>query len=236
MPIVEAFNDVKRKPLLPPEGIAGMDDLRSLAAIEIGTGARAFKADQSGIWLGANTFATAPFSVSMLGALAAKSATFKDGDDITIVDAGGLVSTASFTKSDTTTGSLIQAITTGSRTDITGATLTFSLDRAAIVLMIADVRFWMYRTSGSGDWRGDGVMNFDIDGTEKNGAIRSRGGESTTGDGYGSGSMTPGSMHRIEELASGSHTIKLQAYLSSTINNGALKIYNFKLSYIVMGK
>lgn len=68
--------DISLKPLPRTEGIAGLDDLRRVGAIEIGTGTRAFKADQSGIWLGANKFTDAPFSVTMAGALVASSATF----------------------------------------------------------------------------------------------------------------------------------------------------------------
>lgn len=67
MPIIKAFNDIKRKPLPQKEGIAGFDDLRKVSAIQVGTGNRAFKADQSGIWLGANKFADAPFKVTPAG-------------------------------------------------------------------------------------------------------------------------------------------------------------------------
>ena len=65
--IIQAFNDIKRKPLPEREGIAGFDDLRTIAALQVGTGNRAFKADQSGIWLGANKWVDAPFRVAMDG-------------------------------------------------------------------------------------------------------------------------------------------------------------------------
>ena len=67
MPIIRAFNNIKRKRLPEKQGIAGYSDLRSVAAIQVGTGTRAFKADSSGIWLGAHKFANAPFKVSMDG-------------------------------------------------------------------------------------------------------------------------------------------------------------------------
>lgn len=76
MPIVQAFKNVKRKRLFSRRGVAGMDDLRSVAAMEVGVGNRAFKADQSGIWLGANKWADAPFRVDMQGNLVASAATF----------------------------------------------------------------------------------------------------------------------------------------------------------------
>lgn len=71
---INPFNDVSDKPLDTVSNY-GTDILRNVAAIEIGRGARAFKADESGIWLGGKTFATAPFSVDMLGNLIANSAT-----------------------------------------------------------------------------------------------------------------------------------------------------------------
>jgi len=64
MPAIKAFNDIKSKPFPRPEGIAGMADLRSVGAIQVGAGNRGFKADPSGIWLGAAKFANAPFRVS----------------------------------------------------------------------------------------------------------------------------------------------------------------------------
>ncbi len=83
--------NIPQKSLPQPDDLRGFDDLRRTSALEVGTGGRAFKADESGIWLGGNKFTDAPFSVDMEGALAAKSATFTDGDDTTIIDAQGLV-------------------------------------------------------------------------------------------------------------------------------------------------
>jgi len=64
------------KPLPQPTGIGGADDLRNVASIKVGDGSRAFKADESGIWLGANKWASAPFRVDMQGNVVATSATF----------------------------------------------------------------------------------------------------------------------------------------------------------------
>lgn len=75
MPI-EAFNDIPRRPLPQREGIGGFNDLRSIAALQVGVGNRAFKSDESGIWLGAHKWADAPFRVDMQGNVVATSATF----------------------------------------------------------------------------------------------------------------------------------------------------------------
>lgn len=60
------FNDVKDVPL-PSLGDVGQTVMPNVASIKIGQGDQAFKGDQSGIWLGANKFADAPFSVDMDG-------------------------------------------------------------------------------------------------------------------------------------------------------------------------
>lgn len=71
------FNDVKRVPLPFETGqVKGQANLSNLGALNIGHGAQGFRADQSGIWLGAEKFADAPFSVDMAGNLIASSATF----------------------------------------------------------------------------------------------------------------------------------------------------------------
>ncbi len=74
MPAIKAFNDIKRKSLPTPSGIGGLDDLRRVAALEVGTGARAVKMDQSGLWIGGNKFEDANFKINLLGALFAQSA------------------------------------------------------------------------------------------------------------------------------------------------------------------
>ena len=51
--------------------------LSEVRELSVGQGGNnVFRADEQGIWLGGDTFASAPFKVSMLGALTASSATF----------------------------------------------------------------------------------------------------------------------------------------------------------------
>lgn len=63
---------------LPPTPIGELNQYSSqlsgnFQAIQIGAGNKSYKADRSGIWLGANTFAEAPFSVDMQGNVWANS-------------------------------------------------------------------------------------------------------------------------------------------------------------------
>jgi hypothetical protein len=102
-----------------------------------GYGDAVFGSDENGIWLGAAEFADAPFNVDMDGALAAKSATFTDGDDVTIIDSSGLVSSASFITGQN--GEVNSGIITTSSTslvDMTKTDVIFTLDRSTVVLVI----------------------------------------------------------------------------------------------------
>ena len=95
MQTINAFNDVTRSELPTPDNVAGLDDLRSVAALEVGHGARSFKGDSSGIWMGANTFANAPFKVDMDGNIYLESADGKLVIDavnnrIVVYDASGV--------------------------------------------------------------------------------------------------------------------------------------------------
>jgi len=75
--IIEAFNDIDSIPLLPTTGmVAGQSQLNNVRTLQIGNGVQAFHGDQSGIWLGAERFVDAPFSVDMLGNVIASSGTF----------------------------------------------------------------------------------------------------------------------------------------------------------------
>ena len=76
MSIINPFNDVERKQLPSQNNIAGQDNLSSVSSIAVGVGSQAFKGDSSGIWLGANKFEDAPFSVNMAGHVIATSADF----------------------------------------------------------------------------------------------------------------------------------------------------------------
>lgn len=80
-PPLKSFRDTKEASPLPlPKGkIAGDPVVFQFKSIKIGAGATVFVGDISGIWLGARTFATAPFSVDMAGNVRAASVTITGG-------------------------------------------------------------------------------------------------------------------------------------------------------------
>lgn len=93
-----AFNDIESTPLSEPSGLYGMDYLDRIAGLQIGQGSKVMRADQSGLWLGGNTFADAPFSVDMLGNIIATSATISGYKK-------NFTSTIAWTATDTDTAS-----------------------------------------------------------------------------------------------------------------------------------
>ena len=88
--------EIPIKSLPQTEGIGGLDDLRRVAAFQVGAGNRTVKMDGSGLWLGANKFADAPFSVNLDGDVIASSATFSSyalDADLDTLDASALKKT-----------------------------------------------------------------------------------------------------------------------------------------------
>lgn len=68
------FNDVSDVGLESSNTlVSGQNVFSNMASMKIGAGTKSFKADESGIWLGANKFIDAPFSVDMAGNIVASS-------------------------------------------------------------------------------------------------------------------------------------------------------------------
>lgn len=68
--------DIENKSLpQDDESRYGSDIFNDIKQMQVGNGSQVFRADQSGIWLGAATFADAPFSVDMQGNVTATSIT-----------------------------------------------------------------------------------------------------------------------------------------------------------------
>lgn len=86
--MVNPFNDI---PAIVPTTSGsgtyyGKSQLDEVANIKIGSGTKAFKGDESGIWLGANKFEDALFRVGIDGVVR-----LKDEYGTSIIDAGGIV-------------------------------------------------------------------------------------------------------------------------------------------------
>jgi len=162
-----------------------------------------------------------------------------DGGSVTI-DGEGIRSTTNFTTSAASNaGGLNQEITATSNTDITGASLTFSLSRTALLLILVDVSMFMNDTSSTQDYVADAYVHLNIDSDVQSQELVERGGIYQNGDGdrlgIGETVAISTAMHRLQSLSSGSHTIKLQARLSNILNTTKLYINRYRLTYIILG-
>ena len=101
---IKNFNDSMDfpKPLELTGKIFGKNYLWRVWSMQVGAGATVFCADISGIWLGAKTFALAPFKVDMSGNVTASSVTITGGTITGTTVAGYLLLTGG-----TLTGDLI---------------------------------------------------------------------------------------------------------------------------------
>lgn len=85
------FKDVKNTVPQGLEGkLGGQSYFDNLGSLQIGFGTKLFRADQNGIWLGAEKFANAPFRVNMAGDIIATSASFPNLVTITIFKQDGI--------------------------------------------------------------------------------------------------------------------------------------------------
>lgn len=71
------FNDVPNLPIEDLSGkIGGSPYFDDLSSLQVGAGTKLMRVDHNGMWLGARTFAAAPFKVDMSGNVTATSASF----------------------------------------------------------------------------------------------------------------------------------------------------------------
>lgn len=72
MKVIDPFSNVADQPI---EGSIYGSQISNFNSLEIGAGAKTMKVDESGLWLGADQFADAPFRVDMSGNIYASSVT-----------------------------------------------------------------------------------------------------------------------------------------------------------------
>ena len=71
--IIDPYQNYEMVPQEPANGTYGNELLNSVKSLQVGFGAKVLRVDRDGLWLGAETFATAPFKVDMLGNITATS-------------------------------------------------------------------------------------------------------------------------------------------------------------------
>lgn len=172
--VINPFTDVPRIPLQGNENW-GANIVNNLTSMSLGGGSRTFRADPTGIWLGAEKFTDAPFSVDTAGAAIMKSATFKSSTGTTFIDGGGVISTINFANViGSYSGS--QNIANGAgEVDLTNLSITyndFASARNKLLLVFLSIQIFvtgavggvlvnLYRKIGAGSWVIIGQKFFD---------------------------------------------------------------------------
>jgi len=136
--IISPFTDIPTQPLEEKSNTRyGSDFFRDVNELQVGMGSKVLRADQQGLWLGAETFASAPFSVDMEGNVVANNITLGGyiptggavGDVQTTIGGGGLSAisanigsiTAGTITGVTITGGTLQTATSGRRIKISSS-------------------------------------------------------------------------------------------------------------------
>lgn len=112
----------------PPSPIITNQLLNTTQEFSIGKGSIAAKLDRQGLWLGADKFVDAPFSVGMDGKLLSNNITIKNNNGTTIIDSTGMISSNNFPKAQVFNGAASQTTTSTSNVDVTGGSIaTFTV-------------------------------------------------------------------------------------------------------------
>lgn len=212
--IKDAFNDVSRESLPKKEGVGGEQYIDKLKSFQIGEGSETMRGDRSGLWLGAAQFSDAPFSVDMNGNVIASSIKFVS------------------TFSESSSSGLNQVFTSGTQVDVTDSSISLVNTRSVYVLFLVSASGWVYN-GAAGDFDGNGILRLKVDGSEVARSIISA--EETTLDSNGENRFSSLSMHDFATINAGSHTIKLTGACDQTTGTTYFNLYDYKLTYIVMG-
>jgi hypothetical protein len=126
----------------------GSSSLSNVKEMQIGSGTSVFRGDQSGIWLGSDKFATAPFSVDMNGNCTASSIVltgYTTSSDVTTI-IGNTVDTGYVNALNITAGSVAAEDITG--TTITGKTIRTASSGQRVVMSASSNSLQIYDSTG----------------------------------------------------------------------------------------
>lgn len=145
----------------------------------------------------------------------------EDENGQTIIDGIGLVSTSSFSKSDSSNDALAQVISSTATEDVTGATLNITLAREALVYFPFNIQGYI---AGDADAHIFPNIGGVVPLAETMHIVLT----------VGNDALATYSSYHIALLPAGTTTYKLQANLSRDAG-GELTITRYKMSYIVLG-
>lgn len=139
--VVDPYESYEIVPQENAKGVYGKDLLESVQSLQVGFGSKVLRIDRNGIWLGAESFASAPFSVDMEGNMVATSLDLSgylqvgealadiqsDIFDLSDIDTDLGVITAGTLIGLEIRGGLLRTSTSGARVEIDGTTDTLEI-------------------------------------------------------------------------------------------------------------
>lgn len=193
-------------------------------SLSIGVGNKSLYADKEGLRLGSSKMDTARFSVTPEGIV-----TLRDENDVTIVDAKGFVSTASFRTDGYYSSAIITTTSFPAYTDIAGSEKSFSLSRMTNVRISFSAVVEVYGNALATYY--EVGMLLVIDGVQQTETMV------RTGLLYATSNISPIiggclSFSKTFQLAAGDHTINL-AWRSNGNPQGVMR--NRSLEYLILG-
>lgn len=181
-------------------------------AFKRGSGDRVFGSDDNGIWLGKADFDGAPFRVDMDGNVVAESIASATTDtDSNDGGAGG------------------QEFT--SEADVTNSVISFTLDRATLVVIIGTGNRYVAQT-GVGDYNLYGHVRLKIDGVSWDTSTWQASKSGTDSNG---GTIAPFIVHFMGVINAGSHTMKLTGQCENITSTGKMVLWGSRISYATSG-
>jgi hypothetical protein len=145
--IIIGYTNVEPQPL---STATTNNDLRDVRQLQVGFGSKVLRIDRDGLWMGAETFAAAPFSVDMLGNMVATSLDLSGylqvGDALTDIGAGNI--TGTYIASGAITTAKLSATAIDGMT-ITGALIRTSSSGGRVVMDDATDSLRVYDISGN---------------------------------------------------------------------------------------
>ena len=142
--IIDPYDSYEMVPQQEAGGNKGNDFLEAVKSLQVGFGSKVLRIDRDGLWLGAEDFASAPFSVDMEGNLVATSLDLSGflevGEALGDIGAGNITGTyiangtintsklnANAINGMTITGALIRTSSSGSRVQLNDSTNTLQI-------------------------------------------------------------------------------------------------------------
>lgn len=198
--------------------VQGGQSLSGLNTISVGSGDQVMRMDQNGLFLGASTFANAPFSVDMGGNVIANS--------IKIISAVDISSSDNLNQQFSLNGTPVL---------VTGSTASIDFQKSTIIIFIGRWAGYMNVPKGASEVGGTGEIRTYIDGAYNSGSHTFIGGRALGGtDLTGITDITSIPIYYLTTVTPGTHSFSLYGQVN-TSNGAKFTLYTYYYSIISLG-